>query len=857
MNTLSHKREVFIHYVNVSGCAQFGKKEFLAALSGCNVRVNEINHWISRINSDDLFVVVGTTAQRNVQILLENAGVAYGLKPESVIYQWCDTQDGKVLVIAGSDDVGLMYALLEMAERIEAHGFEALVNTENLVESPDNKVRCVDRYIVGHLDDEWFKSEEFWHYYLPRLAKARFNRFCLIVGFDTAYMSPPYPFFVPVKGYEYIMVDGLSEEARDDNLRALRRLGQLCHEYGLKFIFATWQQRSWTSVQGQLVNGLPDDEAGLSEYCYQGLRALLHAVPEIDIVQFRVNHESGVGTQTSAENFWNHCTDAVAEIAQEDNRPLILDLRAKGLTDAMINYALSKGLHVEVPTKYWCEHAALPYHISIMRSEELARLGNLNHSRRYSYADMLKKPKYYDVFFRLWNYGSTNLFIWGDADYARRFSMSCSLSGSIGFEINAPLALKYGHELQHKKVWNTFADPSLRSGKWEDERFWMWYIAYGRMGYSVNTDPEVWMRAFRAHFGEKSAAYIERGLRAASKIVPFITTIHMPVHPSLSYWTEMNTGGALFAENNLFYGDITYGSTEPSDHGLFYGIDEYAVELFSGNLRGKYSPLQSARWLMQFVEDTYRSIEQADAIGENKANAEYRAMRTDMLLLCDLARYHANKILAAFALKCFEITKDKTYLSDCALLLKRAKEHWISLSELGLKAYHHDLEFSTGGSKTRHGTWKDLLCEIEADEKTLLALLKDNGVEINEVLTHCYSPKDLDVSMYTLSENWPQTHKAHMPLTVEVNTCTLADLTQKPFVLHYRHTNQLEGEFRTIRMSPTDKGFCATIPAEYLTPEWDLMIYVTMQDRGGSCLMFPGIYHPKFPYPYHVISILK
>jgi predicted transcriptional regulator len=36
---------------------------------------------------------------------------------------------------------------------------------------------------------------------------------------------------------------------------------------------------------------------------------------------------------------------------------------------------------------------ALPYHIPIMRSEELAQLDNFNHSRRYSYADMLRKPR--------------------------------------------------------------------------------------------------------------------------------------------------------------------------------------------------------------------------------------------------------------------------------------------------------------------------------------------------------------------------------------------------------------------------------------------------------------------------------
>ena len=218
----------------------------------------------------------------------------------------------------------------------------------------------MDRYLLGHLDDEWFKSKEFWHYLLGRMAKARFNRFCLIFGFDTAYMSPPYPFFIESSKFPQVKVRGLTPSAREENLAALRTVGALCHQYGIKFVFATWQQRPWTTAQEQLVSGLPENVKGLSDYCYDGLKKLVTAVPEIDIVQFRVNHESGVGDQVSAEDFWNHCTDAVADTASETGRPLILDLRAKGLTDTMIAHAFSRGLPVEVPTKYWCEHAALP-----------------------------------------------------------------------------------------------------------------------------------------------------------------------------------------------------------------------------------------------------------------------------------------------------------------------------------------------------------------------------------------------------------------------------------------------------------------------------------------------------------------
>lgn len=165
------------------------------------------------------------------------------------------------------------------------------------------------------------------------------------------------------------------------------------------------------------------------------------------------------------------------------------------------------------------------------------------------------------------------------------FPKVVAFSGAAGFQVNAPLSLKYGHELSHKEVWNTFADESLRYGKWEDERFWMWYTMFGRLGYCTDTPEKVWIREFDAHFGKGRGKILEQALAEASKIIPLITTVHMPVHPSLRYWTEMSTGFALFNENNLyesekydFQKEITYGSTEPSDHGLFYGVEEYVKD---------------------------------------------------------------------------------------------------------------------------------------------------------------------------------------------------------------------------------------------------------------------------------------
>jgi len=856
------KSNLSICELGIGGCASFGLEELRAAFRKHGTAVTKVNHW-TQVEKSTPLLVIGTTENRRVQMLLESAGIDVRRDPESLFVQWCDIPGSRALVVAGTDDNGLMYSLLEIARRVDSVGVEALNRTENLAESPRNRVRCVDRYLLGHLDDEWFKSDEFWHYLFGRMARARFNRFCLILGFDTAYMAPPYPFFVEIPAFPQVAVKGLSAASREENLAALRKIGAACHSYGMKFVLATWQQRPWTTAQDQLVDGLPEEVKAFSDYCYEGIRSLVTAVPEIDVVQFRVNHESGVGTQVSAEDFWMRCSDAVADVAAETGRPLILDLRAKGLTDAMVAHAFSRGLPVEVPTKFWCEHAALPYHITVMRSEELDQLDNFNHSRRYSFADMLRKPRYYDVIYRLWNYGSTNLFLWGDADYARRFSLSCGLSGSAGFQINTPLSLKYGHELSHKETWDTFAKKELRYGKWEDERFWMWYTVFGRIGYNPDTDPAVWQEEFASRFGS-AAPTLEEALAVASKIVPMITTAHMPVHPSLRYWTELNTGWALFSENNLnkpthydFQTDITYGSSEPSDHGLFYGVDEYVEDLVAENLKGKYSPLQVADWLDEMAQKTSAALAAAEGSVTDRKEAEYLALTVDLSMLCDLARYHAEKLRAATALALWRTKKVNSYLSDAAVLLDSAISFWNALSDRGRENYYHDLNFSSAGSKTRRGTWGDLTVELTADRATLSEMLEANGVAANETQpTGSYRAASFARESCDLAATFPDTARPGQSLEIEVALSGFGE-PEAPPVLHYRHTDQTEGLFHTMKMERGRAGYRATIPAEYMSPEWDLQIYVTIQGASGACVMLPGIYHPFYPYPYHVITVTQ
>lgn len=838
---------------------EMGIRELLAALDEGRIPYRLTESLEGGEGTDNLTVLAGTLSDYRVKVVLEGKGKIPARVPESLGCFRCRSRGGEVLVLAGADERGLMYLLLDVARRLRLHGGDALRHMEAYWESPDNQVRCMDRYLLGHLDNAWFLSEAFADYYFKRLAEARFNRFCLILGFDTAYMSPPYPFFVPVEGFEQVRLSARVATPREQNLAALRRLVERCHAYGLQFVLATWQQRPWTSQQETLVEHLPESEEGLSAYCCAGIQALLKAVPGVDIVQFRVNHESGVGTQVSAEDFWRRCIDAVWEAGKQVGKRFALDLRAKGLTERMVDHAQALGMDVAVPTKYWCEHAALPYHLSVMRSEELAQLDNYNHSRRYSYADMLRKPKKYDVIFRLWNYGSTNLFIWGDPDYTRRFSLSCGLSGAVGFQVNAPLSLKYGHELSHLNPWQVFADPELSTGEWEDERYWLWYTLFGRLGYRHDADPEIWQSAFTARFGERRGAILLDAIASASRILPLITAVHMPVHPSLRYWTEMNTGWALFPENNLnqiasydFYQQITYGSTEPSDQGLFYGIDAFAEDsIVRKQAQGKYTPLQYAAWLDSLADSTEGYLLQLDE--EENQPAEIRASCIDLKMLCHLSRYHAHKIRAAYCLACWRLAKKGGYLTQSHGEMEQALSHWQRLASLGLKAYYHDLDFSSAGSTTRRGTWADLTRELEADLASLRALLDelpDKGQEPAAALDLGAGTEALQIAA-----RFPATAAAGQALHIEARLGGIA-APDGGLRLHYRAVNQLEGHFRSLPMTREGDCYRAVIPAEEVSAEWDLMAYISAQAVGGACTVYPGLYHPDSPFPYAVIETI-
>ena len=73
--------------------------------------------------------------------------------------------------------------------------------------------------------------------------------------------------------------------------------------------------------------------------------------------------------------------------------------------------------------------------------------------------------------------------------------------------------------------------------------------------------------------------------------------------------------------------------------------------------------------------------------------------------------------------------------------------------------------------------------------------------------------------------------------------------------IRYRHTNQLEGCFHKAKMEKSGGTFTYTIMGEYLSPEWDLLLYFEAVDENGDGMVFPGIDNTTQKMPYKLITI--
>jgi hypothetical protein len=804
----------------------------------------------------------------------------------------------RVLLASGGEPLGLAYALLELRDRVvhAASPLAALDISAPLVERPANRIRSIARCFVSDVEDKpWFYDRPAWRDYFSMLVAQRFNRFSLTlgIGYDFAtdirdcYFHFAYPFLVAVPGYEEVRAEPLPGDERERNLEMLRFISDEAAARGLHFQLGLWTHAyQWTNSPraNYIIRGLtPENHAA---YCRDALQAILRACPAIRGVTFRVHGESGVAE--GSYSFWKTVFDGIVRAG----RTIEIDMHAKGIDRAMIEVAENTGMPVNVSPKYWAEHMGLPYHQAAIRELEMpprdrndsgffALSSGSRSFLRYGYGDLLAEGRKHGVLHRMWP-GTQRTLLWGDPVFAAAYGRASSFCGSAGVELLEPLSFKgrKGSGIAGGRC--GYAQPELQS-KRDWEKYLYTYRVWGRLLYNPDAGPDTWRPLLRRQLGASAQGTeaAEAALASASRILPLVTTAHLPSAANNNFWPEMYTNMPIVdAARRHPYSDSPpprrFGTVSPLDPALFSSVEEFAQELLGGERSGRYSPLDVARWLNDLAEAALKHLADAEARPGRTAlvpGVEFRRLALDVRIQAGLGRFYAAKLRSGLLYALYERTRDRSALVAALDAYNAARSTWAEFAGRANGVYAPDVTY--GMDRHLRGHWMDRLQAIDDDiadmrkrpdaaenqpgrpgsagtlPAPVLAVSAENIKRaLAEALGERHAPS------VTCKHRPVTKFRPGQPLAIE---CTVeagqAGKEAAPLSvrLHYRHVNQGE-RYQVAEMSASGNTYRAQIPASYTNSPFPLLYFLELHAGPDAAWIHPGLGPNLAKQPYFVIG---
>ncbi|NHN33042.1 hypothetical protein [Paenibacillus agricola] len=837
---------------------------------------------------------------------------------------------GEAITVIGADANGLVYGLLELADRV-TYSEEPEVTlraVESYSEKPHNKVRSINRLYVSEVEDKpWFYDKAFWDEYLTELASQRFNRLHLALGMGYDYGHNPdvkdnyfcfaYPYLLNVPGYD-VRVTELPVGEMERNLETLQYIAKEAKRRGFHFQLGIWTHayvQEDSPDSNYKIAGV--DDSNHAAYCRDALQLLLETCPDIDGVTIRTHYEGGI--PEPAHLFWEVVMAGVTACG----RPVEIDMHTKGVDDQMLQIFLDTGMPIVLSPKFWAEHMGLPYHQAAIRPWELpvaktdrpdlmSITATYRRFTRYGYGDYLKEGRSYGVLHRIWP-GTQRVLLWGDPAMAAGYSRRGSFGGSIGIELSEPLAFKGRKGSGVAGERDPYQDISLQLDGQEWRKYLYYYRLWGRLLYNPDTQPEVWQRLLRHQF-KAAAADCEQALAHAGRILPLVTTAHLPSAANNVYWPEIYTDQSIVFTGKPSPYDFdspapkTFGAVSPLDSALFYRIDDFVEDCLNNQRNGRISPLEVADRLTKLAETAEQYLIASASLIEDAADSSYRRLAVDVAVQAGLGKFFAHKMRSAVAYSWHERTGSQERLAEALDSYRLAKAAWEQIVADTQGVYRDQQAY--GYLALMRGSWADRL-ELIEEHIGLMEQVYANaqagaepaGTEVaaggaNEsVGTHAHasgaasspsaivSPEEFIPAAASIQEEesktavkgdypnalsyadiFPSAHGASDRATlshkspqffrrgdsVEIRA-KLSGLSEGVVVkLLYRQVHQAKA-YETVEMSSNGSELTATIPGVYTDSVYPLAYYFELHNSQGQAWLAPGFDADLSNQPYYDI----
>jgi hypothetical protein len=823
--------------------------------------------------ASEFCVVAGGVSSPLAQTILRQRKISGPTEAESLCLVPGEAEGRPVLLAAGADALGLVYALTELADRVGclATGRAALEFTAPVIERPASRIRSIMRGFNSEVEDKvWFYDQAFWRHYLTMLVHSRVNRFSFTtgMGYNSAanisdgYFLFPYPFLVAVPGVE-VRARGLPDEERARNLAMLKFIGAECARRGLRFQLGIWTLAfTWARSPKATypIDGLTSATHGT--YCRDALAALLREVPEITGVTFRVHSESGI--PKGQENFWKLQFSAIAQCG----RRVEIDMHAKNMEAETLAQALATGQPTVVSPKYCGEHLSLPYHQASIRDKEMPAVDKLTdpgtgllvgnrHFTRNGYADMLAENRTWDVVFRIWP-GTQRFLLNADPATFAGYGRNAAFCGAAGIELGEPLHFKGRQGSGQPGGRCAYADASL-TPRYDFEKYLYTYRLWGRLGYNPDANPEIWRRALRRDFGPAALA-VENALAPVSRVLPLFTLAHGQSADCQRYWPEIY-GNMMIAdeERNQSHRDtrppLLFGHVSSFDPQLFPSPHECADNLAAGRTTGSYSPLEVAQWLEDIAAAAATHLAQArHQLGATASQAAFRRVEEDVLIQRGLALFFAGKLRCAVLWSIFTLTGHRAAGEAAIARYSEGRNAWAVMAERAKGVYRSDITY--GEKEATRGHWIDRLPAFDEDIADLRKRLAAPAAPADKIDAAVAGRALARASTRVTRPSLAVSHspvgqfRAGQPLALQFRMG--AGTTAHRVVLYYRHVNQAE-RWQSAEMLRAGDAFSGVIPAAYTALRYALQYYFEIETGPAEATLFPPLAADLANVPYFVV----
>ncbi|HUV97704.1 MAG TPA: hypothetical protein VMV98_09560 [Acidobacteriaceae bacterium] len=794
------------------------------------------------------------------------------------------------VLVSAIDSRGFVYGLLELAERVQfgTNPMQALHLNVAVEEKPANDVRCIGRYFCSEIEDKpWYYDKKFWRGYLDLLVASRFNRFNL--GFGLGYDFPKgvtgdylhflYPYLVEVPGYEGVRVlrlatpegkplasaEPLSVEERNKNMEALRWIAAETGKRGLQFQLGIWTHAyAWTDSPHAYhrIEGLTP--ATHAAYCRDALAILLRECPEIQGLTLRVHGESGI--PEGSYPFWRTLFEAIRNCG----RTIEIDMHAKGVNQIMIDMAADTGMPVKLGAKFSAEHQSLGYNQADIRAQEIPKPGNekaggpfsvsagARSFTRYGYADFFEEGARDRLLYRLWP-GTQRHLLSCDPEMAAGYARSAHFCGAAGIDICEPLTFKGREGSGHPGGRCAYGDVSLHP-QYDWMKFADFYRVWGRRLYDPECASEVWRRSMRSRFGA-AALPLESALAHASRLLPLVTSAHLPSASNHAFWPEIYDNMPIVLGSELSpYGDTPspkcFGTVSPLDPQLFSTIVEHAQDLLAERVNPKYSPIEVAQWLEDYVADSRHALTAARGAARVRTAPEFRRVEEDVLIQNGLGAFFAAKLRSGVLYAIFEQTGSPQAGKLALQQYRKARDAWATMATRAHAVYQPDISY--GDVPMRRGTWSDRVPAIDADIAAMQAKLAESPAAM-QVSAHVATAVRAAMGRparpaISSVHTQPASFHPGQPLALSLRIpASKAQSAPSAVRLCYRHVDQAE-RWLAVDMTLGSDGFHAAIPAEYTETKFPLQYYFELRRGNHAAWFYPAFNATLSNQPYYALS---